>query len=78
MLRSDEWRAFDGRNKQLVFPSDSAESECARAPPAAVLADVFEMDVSQVWKIRSKARKKAKLPYRPPHSNRIKNERPSL
>jgi hypothetical protein len=38
MLRREEWRASGSRNQQLLLLCDFAQNECARAPPAAIVA----------------------------------------
>jgi hypothetical protein len=65
MLRSAEWCALDSRNQQLVFLCDFAQTECSTRLPAAIVAQIFEIQVGHVWKIQSKAQKNPKPPYRP-------------
>jgi hypothetical protein len=66
LLRQDEWRAIDSRNQQLLFLCDFAQEECGITLSAAIVARVFAIEASQVWKVRSKAKKQQKLPHRPP------------
>jgi hypothetical protein len=66
MLRREEWRALDSPNQQLLLLCDFAQNECATTLSAAIVARVFENEVSQVWKIPSEAHKQAKPPLRPP------------
>jgi hypothetical protein len=66
MLRCDEWRALESRNEQLVFFCDFAQAECAVTLSAAIVAQVFGIEPSQVWKVRSKAKNRTKPPHRPP------------
>jgi hypothetical protein len=40
-----------------MFSSDFVENECVHAISGAIITNVFEIEMSQLWKIRSKATK---------------------
>jgi hypothetical protein len=66
MLRCDAWRTLESRNEQVVFFHDFVKTECGITLPADVLGRAFGIEASHVRKLRSKAGKTPKPPYRPP------------
>jgi hypothetical protein len=65
LLWSDDCCAVHSRNEQLVFFYEFVETEYSRLLTSEVLGQAFGIEPSHVRKVRSKAEKKPKLPYRP-------------
>jgi hypothetical protein len=65
LLGSDDWCALHSRNEQLVCFSEFVKTEYSRSLTSEVFGQAFGIEPSHVRKIRSKAEKKPKFPYRP-------------
>jgi integrase len=65
LVRSDDWCALHSHNEQLVFFYEFVKMEYSRPLTSEVLGHEFGIEPSHVRKIRSKAEKKPKPPYRP-------------
>jgi hypothetical protein len=65
LFRSDDWCALLSRNEQLVFFYEFVKTEYSGSLTSEVLDQTFGIEPSHVRKIRSKAQKKPKSPYRP-------------
>jgi hypothetical protein len=65
LLRSDDWCALHSRNEQLVFFYEFGKTEYSRSQTSEVLGQASGIETSHVKKMRSKAEKNPKSPYRP-------------
>jgi hypothetical protein len=65
LFSSDDWCALQSRNEQLLFFYEFAKTEYSRSLTSEVLGQAFGIEPSHVRKIRLKAEKKLKPPYRP-------------
>jgi hypothetical protein len=65
LLRSDDWGALHSSNEQLVFFYEFVKTVYSRSLTSEVLGQAFGNEPFHVRKIRSKAEKKPKSPYRP-------------
>jgi hypothetical protein len=64
-IRSEAWTGLPSRNEQVVFLHNFAETECGKSLSNQVLGHVFEIQESQMRKIRGKAKTKARAPHQP-------------
>jgi transposase len=65
LLWPDEWCALHSRHEQLVSFYEFVKTEYSTSLTSEVLGQAFGIEPSHVRKIRSKAEKKPKRPYRP-------------
>jgi transposase len=59
------WQALTSRNSQLVFLSESGETDTASRLTTYEIAMIFHVSAGNVRQIRHKARMKKKEPHRP-------------
>jgi hypothetical protein len=65
LFRSDDWCALHSHNEQLVFFYEFVKTEHSRSLTSEILGQAFGIEPSHVRKVRSKAEKNPKPPYRP-------------
>jgi hypothetical protein len=65
MLRSEEWRASQSRNRQLLFIGAFFKGEGCMAVTAAAIGETSMIEGSHIHKMRSKAQTKPKAAHGP-------------